>query len=1612
MRGRKPRATISKAKYTAEERAQIARMNLEEVRRLRAEARSKGEVYVPKTPRRVKPTKAQITAIRSQAAAKAWVKRREVKEIIHKAASGIVNTVVTAVESGEITVKEGTIAARKLKAHAIEELQMLAQDATDSESLGLLNAVWDAYIKEEKSVIDHLDDNIAHELPEQTERESTMSDLKELIGEVGNKPEAQLIGDIDSWYFARRGNFTVSGARDLREYYEAFLDASGVAATSNSMPKMVKMRFEDPGGNILFASIGPKYTKSYELFSNQIDKLLSKQWTGSDRFDDTYEPDLTYMEIYYNTNPEGMYNKVDKDYFMFASQPEESYTRTTDSLCIWNAVFGTDPGTQSPLAGKYDESKPINKKEKDLIAFNVKLVELYQHSLRVYYDYPLGNIDLTNLVESVAPNGEELYKIPKVTALRYRDFGEKTNRVNIVYCNNHVEPYRGVRNCDFWYDTKMNISRFRFKLNDDPNRVGKWEKITVNRLKLAKRAGVSNDGKDANIVFDLETVYDPVTEKLMPYSISFLDGSDIGFKLSEPTDNTRKPTRMFLEHLCDRQAERKYTLIGYNSSRFDNQFLIKDMMDMDILQSVFYQNGSILNIKWGGRHTVHDICRYTALSLDDCCEAMKTTYKKQTGTISHKDVQAYYAEHGEVFGFFHDAGCENRHDGIQYFKLPTDRSQAAVEASIKRDIGCECKKYYDLVLYNTFDVLATGEIYSKVEKALTETKTIPSGKTLSDHKTIGGLIFKKFKSDLRDLRESCVEIRDPRIKHVVQPLIERDRDEARGKAFLKMLIEPMQKRDRKLYTWLYQDKDNEHPRNEVLEYAYDPVKHADAVIVQVEERGRKIGYMMFENIAQYQHAYPLGSEYCTHEVILGHKPQRPKFDIDGGSLEIYKQIVDAIRAMYLKQYGQVLCLTVCDSSGFDTLKGVQKFSRHMIGMNHVFANSTEAKYFTQLVIDSLPADIAKHLDNCNGKTQHFRTAGSSRNGRRLEILGDHQFCETIVGCGRDTMFGWELPMLPCIAPGKQGTVVQSSLNTEDVKQVIAVVEKDKSLKFDRVTLKNMIVFKRVGAAHCEGCGRVHDGARGAAGWMWGGCVWRKCFNSGKAIKLDGEVESSDEDRKSKGVVLPLFDDEEYQRVRSSLFAGRTQCFGGPSSLMSEEMLNILRMIDVASMYPYVMTTRDFPCGEITAPGEVSYEACIAAGRIGFYDCVINQSKLKWNLIPLRGETLNWEYKGDITLQRLNTIDLQEVQKRGCVVSIGDGVCFTGKISGRDLFKCILKFKAIKMNEDLLKATKDPKCNPGMRKVAKDCMNCLSGKVIENLHLDKHELVRTLAHYEKILSKASSTYDARGNLSSVVYWPSEIFDNKAAIVSYEVDRDAVFKKDNRPIYLGICIYAYARSHLYNTVLENYNPIYCDTDSALIKYEDFKRFEADQPALCGWLNPVDSKTGLQTLVDFGQYTEEDGSENMVGYTCIAPKNYFIYGKATTPKGMKNHPDLVKKGFKGVNPSADRFIADPSLYLDAFIKHPTRDEYRVHDQHATFELYHSDKLPKIQQAPHEFVDKIKSQGYAFVLCSSLQKTTRNTREQIIDGVTVPGKRQAGGIYQRWVVKKISARLDDPKK
>ena len=1066
--------------------------------------------------------------------------------------------------------------------------------------------------------------------------------------------------------------YDIEGAENLTSFYNEYLNIK--EELGELLPMNVVIWFNGEKGESIPRTIKAEDSGDKDKFIATIQRLSTHDGQGSN-VTTGYEIDLTRMDLKYSELGFAKYDKVCKDYFMFANQSVESYKKTKEELCIWNAVFNH---ITSPLFKKHNDENPISKTETNLVKFNRELTDKYGFGLTIYHDYPRDGINQKEL-KPIMIGKVQYWQLAPITKLIKEEFAQPgIPTIKLVYCNKHVEPYLGIRDQCYVLNCRR-MCYLQKDIDKDGNPVrgarcmkpcDSYRRATKDQPKITRK-----------VVYDLETIYDPTDGNLKPYSISYsmLYDNDVKiyFELADPLNKGKdRITRKFLEHVNSSTKDEKSLLIGYNSSRFDNLLILPDIIAMDKLDDVFYQDNSILNIKWGGRHQTFDIYRYTALSLKDVCAQMMTKLKKKDGLFDHADVQNHYIKTGDIHSMFHEPGCDNKCGTIEIcIKNFMNQTEENIVKEIKSKLSCQCPKYHDLVIYNIYDVLSTGEVYDKVEKCLTETNSFTQGKTMEDSRTIGGMMYKKFSEDLKKLDRSNLDIVDP-------------------------------------------------------------------------------------------------------------------------------------------------------------------------------------------------------ITN-------------------------------------------------------------------------------------------------------------------------------------KKSKLHGE-----------GVKMPLLSTlEEYEKVRSSLVAGRTQCYEGAKLGEADPTLgedSSYMMVDVVSLYPAMMTQREFPCGDITEPGKVTYEQCIEAGRIGFYDCVINQSKIKHKIIPKRDPKapLDWNYPNDIKMQRLNTIDLQELQKRGCVVSIGEGICFTGKIHGKDLFNCVLKFKAIKQQEDVYKSSKDPeqkkKYNAGMRKVAKDCMNCLSGKVIENLHLDKTVLIKNQSDADKMFALCEKERDEQGAVSGYHAFPSMILDGKC-IATYKRASKDCFKKDNRPLYLGICIYAYARTHLYNTVLEEYNPIYGDTDSALIRRCDFDRLEKDKPEICAWLNPIistyeeeDKKTGekktieVRAAAEFGQYSLEDCStheKGIMGFTCIAPKNYFIYGD----KGQ-----LVKKGFKGVNPSRDKYIT--ILDNDGHLKYPDvigwkntpkGKKYHIKDPIEAFKLYYNPELKTVADRAKEFCESLWKDNKAYVLCSSLQKTIRTSRD---------GKKQAGGIYQRFMLKEIT--------
>lgn len=198
-------------------------------------------------------------------------------------------------------------------------------------------------------------------------------------------------------------------------------------------------------------------------------------------------------------------------------------------------------------------------------------------------------------------------------------------------------------------------------------------------------------------------------------------------------------------------------------------------------------------------------------------------------------------------------------------------------------------------------------------------------------------------------------------------------------------------------------------------------------------------------------------------------------------------------------------------------------------------------------------------------------------------------------------------------------------------------------------------------------------------------------------------------------------------------------------------------------------------------------------------------------------------------------------------------------------------------------------------------------------------------------------------------------------------------------------------MYRSILHDYDVIYQDTDSALISGEEYKRFKLEKPELLGG--------------EFGQLELEPGSNYYNSYVTIAPKNYFIFGDGPAAEPANDDDQIVrrrlyKKGFKGVSLERDKYIRDiESPELQEFVYKTTHRNgdvsYYIKD---AFSLYHNrpDLVKTVYDDCDHFIESMKVNKKAYILTSSISKSMRTTS----DGM------QAGGVYGRFLLKKISVR------
>lgn len=385
-------------------------------------------------------------------------------------------------------------------------------------------------------------------------------------------------------------------------------------------------------------------------------------------------------------------------------------------------------------------------------------------------------------------------------------------------------------------------------------------------------------------------------------------------------------------------------------------------------------------------------------------------------------------------------------------------------------------------------------------------------------------------------------------------------------------------------------------------------------------------------------------------------------------------------------------------------------------------------------------------------------------------------------------------------------------------------------------------------------------------------------------------------------VLPKLTQDEYNNIQKYKCAGRVELFNGVQEI-NEPVVSI----DKCSMYPYVMAVLDcyYPAGEKIETKQFKKD------KIGFYRCSIDQSTL-WtksnytqedcpelhpiqlkhlnegnlpNIYPKKeyevskrtGKELglkenNYSSKEILEDYWISSVMIEQLQRYKCKVEIKEGFYFTHKIKGCDLFKHLLDFMKAKNNQDILKKKKDPKYNPALRETYKLLMNSISGKLIEDLHLSKTEMMDIYKLKEM------------ENDDNIVKVEEINFIGEQAFITYTKKQECMMSKQ-RPIYMGVLIYDYSKCDMFNTaysIMGKNECIYTDTDSLKVRKSRFmcdevqEYYKNTQVRHHEEVELVDKRYINHSLFDsnskvFGSYEDEFEDLQPDYFSCVQKKSW---------------------------------------------------------------------------------------------------------------------------------------------
>jgi hypothetical protein len=495
-------------------------------------------------------------------------------------------------------------------------------------------------------------------------------------------------------------------------------------------------------------------------------------------------------------------------------------------------------------------------------------------------------------------------------------------------------------------------------------------------------------------------------------------------------------------------------------------------------------------------------------------------------------------------------------------------------------------------------------------------------------------------------------------------------------------------------------------------------------------------------------------------------------------------------------------------------------------------------------------------------------------------------------------------------------------------------------------------------------------------------------------------------KKDKKFELPKLSFERYNDLQKSKIAGRVELFNGVQKIIER-----LVSTDVCSLYPYVMSVAPvfYPCGEM-----VDTDKYMGKDVIGFYYCDIDQSNLRGKNLPkiYAKKTAienDWGHEEVLENYLISNVMIELLLRHECKVVIKNGFYFTEKKKSCDMFDFLLDFMSAKNEQDTKKKDKDNTYNSALRETLKLLMNSLSGKVIEGLHTDQTKNVDSVEDYLKIKEK-SETINTINTIGNKIF------------VSYEVSGESLIHKQ-RPIYLGVLIYDYAKSYMYDYSYSKVGLdqlLYTDTDASKFRYKKFIEWkewvDTKNIQVPHWeeVEKIDERyknhkiyeTGSKVFGSFEDELEDNVGNDYVFY-CLEKKSwcYAVDGHA-------------KFRFKGLNGSALLLTLGEDFIKAKTINHKSKNGKEAWQEKKFYvepekelEVYNfaqNNKHTAIESINElKFFEQLYSTGEAYLLCSSFRKIVKNSAHNVQLGQENKYNNLMNKIQVNYIMKHIKLNL-----